>query len=586
MTLTRLSTLATAVLLLLISTMLSGIVFSEWRTVMATADGLAAMGLVNRALIAAEKVSFERGPSNGVLGDGDRRDPAKLARLAQARAVSDAAMNDLDAAVAAARETPDVIRAKDAIARAHAQLRVGRAAIDSVSAMPRARRGAVPVMGAVHAMFDIVPLVMESAALFSRDAEDVYPQLADTLVAARLAAELREYAGRLGSQFTAALTTGKSLARIEEEGAWEVRGRVSELRDLISGRLLAPRTDARILVANRLMQTAYFGDDLAFVDSVERASSAHRPYGIDTTQFAARYVPAMGTIVALRNVLVAVAMENAQARQAVAVRNLIAMCIVGLAAFVTVVGVLAVMRRRVIRPLVHTTRVITDIARGELHTVVPVGRRRDEIAAVLGAVETLRKNSVEKAELEAERQRLIDDLRLSSTTDYLTGLMNRRAFADAAEAQLASARRHGWPLSLIIFDIDRFKNVNDRYGHDAGDVVLEALAVLAKAEFRVGDIVCRYGGEEFAVIAPHCGSDDAALLTERVRAAIAAMPIPIPGGRSIWVTASFGAVVAPADASIGLDALVRTADEALYRAKNEGRNRVVITVAPIVTSRP
>ena len=185
---------------------------------------------------------------------------------------------------------------------------------------------------------------------------------------------------------------------------------------------------------------------------------------------------------------------------------------------------------------------ITGIARGELETIVPVGNRRDEISAVLGAVETLRQNSVEKAALEVERQGLIDELRISSTTDFLTGLTNRRAFVESAQTQLASARRHGLPLSLIMLDIDNFKDVNDRYGHDAGDVVLIALAALAKAEFRVGDIVCRYGGEEFAVLAPHCGGEAAMLMTERVRAAIAEMPIPLSDGRSILVTASFGIV--------------------------------------------
>ncbi len=586
MTLTRLSTLVTVVLLALISMLLSGIVFSEWQTAHATEGGLEAMGLVNKALVAAEKVSFERGPANGVLGGGDRPDPAKSARLAAARLVSDTALSDLDAAVAAAPQTPQVQRAEGAIVRARAQLRIGRATVDEVSSIPLAHRTAGRVMDAVHEMFDVVPIVMEAAAALSRDAEDVYPQLADTIVAARFAAELREYAGRLGSQFTAALTTRKPLTRIDEQGAWEMRGRVFELRDLIAGRVLGPSTDPRILTANRVMQSRYFDDDLSFVASVEAASAARRPYGLDTAQFAARYVPAMGTIVALRNVLVAVAVEDAQERHAAAVRNLIGICIVGVIAFAIVAAILVVMRRRVIRPLVTTTRLITGIARGELDTIVPVGKQNDEIAAVLIAVESLRQTSVDKALLESERQTLIDELRLSSTTDYLTGLMNRRAFAESADSQLASARRHAWPLSLIIFDIDRFKDVNDRYGHDAGDVVLAALATLAKDEFRVGDIVCRYGGEEFAVLAPHCGRDDAALLTERVRSSIAAMPIPLPGGRSIWVTASFGVVVAPPGAAIGLDALVRAADEALYRAKNEGRNRVVVTMATAEPSRP
>jgi hypothetical protein len=212
LTLARLSTLATVVLVAFISMMVSVMVFTEWRTANATAKGLASMRLANKALVAAEKVSFERGPANGLLGDGDRRDPAKAARLAKARAVSDAAMSDLDAAVGAARQTPDVRRARDAIVRAQAQLRAGRFAIDRVSALARARREPALVMGAVHAMFDIVPVVMDVAALLSRDAENVNPRLTDALVAARFAAELREYAGRLGSQFTAALTTGKPLA--------------------------------------------------------------------------------------------------------------------------------------------------------------------------------------------------------------------------------------------------------------------------------------------------------------------------------------------------------------------------------------
>jgi len=265
------------------------------------------------------------------------------------------------------------------------------------------------------------------------------------------------------------------------------------------------------------------------------------------------------------------------------VQYLIGICVFGAIAFGIVCSVLLTLRRRVIRPLVTATRMITGIARGELDTVVPVGTRKDEIAAVLGAVETLRQTSIQKATLEAERERLIDELRISSTTDYLTGLMSRRAFIEAAQSQLASAHRHGLPLSLIMFDIDHFKDVNDKYGHDVGDAVLISLAVLARDEFRVEDIVCRYGGEEFAVLAPHSGREEAVSLTERVRAAIEAMRVPLPGGGLVSVTASFGIVVAPAAANVGLDALVHAADEALYRAKADGRNRVAVSagVSPL-----
>jgi diguanylate cyclase (GGDEF)-like protein len=576
MSLNRLFAITTTILVTLIGLLLARIIFTEWRTYRSTDEGLRAMQIAHKALVVAEKVSFERGPSNGVLGDGDRRDPRKAARLAKARAVSDAAIRALDAALAASGDAPQARLAARAMDRARVQLAAGRSAVDAVARLPRARRDQARVMGAVHEMFDVVPLVMEAATLLSRDAEDAYPALSDTLVAARLAAELREYAGRLGSQFTAALTSGKKLAPAEQLGIYAMHGRIDELHGLIAARLRAQGTDARIVAAARGMEAAYFGADRAFVDGIERASDEGRPYGVDTAQFAARYVPPMGSIVLLRDVLIGVAIEDAARRHVQARRALIWTCATGVLALILVGGIFVVVRRRVVAPLLVTTRVLTDIARGDLQTVVPTSKRRDEIAAMLDAVVKLKHNSVQKELLEAERQRLIEELRLSSSTDYLTGLLNRRAFAATAAAPLANAVRHARPFAVVIFDIDHFKVVNDTYGHDAGDAVIAAVALVAKDQFRGGDIVCRYGGEEFAVLAPDCGFEDARTLTERVRRAIEALRVPLPDGRSVSVTASFGAVAASGGETASLEALVSAADEALYRAKEEGRNRVVI----------
>lgn len=584
MSLLRLFTITTTVLLLLIGLGLFRIINTEWQAFRATTSGLRAMQVTYKALIVAEKVSFERGPSNAVLGDGDRHDPRKRARLAKARAVSNKALRDLDDALA---EAPDLKQAQLAVRtmqRARAQLAIGRAAVDRVADLPRARRDPARVMGAVHEMFDIVPIVLDAATLLSHDAEDAYPALSDTLVASRLAAELREYAGRLGSQFTAALTNGKPLAQREEYGIYAMRGRIDELHGLIAARLKAEGTDPRVLAAQRDMERRYFADDMAFVDSVERASIEHRPYGLDTAQFAARYVPGMGTIVALRDVLVAVAIENAERSYAKARRVLIIGCSGGLFALVVVGLVFMVVRRRVVHPLLVTTTVLTDIASGNLDTVVPQSKQRDEIGKMLAAVVTLKENSVQKQVLEAERQRLIEELRLSSSTDYLTGLLNRRAFTEAALHEVANAVRYARPFAVVMFDIDRFKLVNDHYGHDAGDAVIAAVAACARREFRKGDVVCRYGGEEFAVLAPECGIDEARALTERVRTAVEALSIAIPGGRAVTVTASFGAVAVPAGAQAELDGLLHRADEALYGAKAAGRNRVVIEPAEQVSA--
>ena len=224
----------------------------------------------------------------------------------------------------------------------------------------------------------------------------MYPGSADTLVAARLAAELREYAGRLGSQFTAALTTGKPLARDEEEGAWEVRGRVYELRNLISVRLLAPKTDVRIVAANHLMETTYFGEDFAFVASVNvpatstvPTESIRRNLRRDTSrQWEHRRVAERPRRRRRGERRKAARRGRPQLGRYLRRRR------GGLCDGLRRAGDDASPGDPAAR---DTTRVITEIARGELHTVVPLGARRDEIGAVLAAVETLRKNSLEKA---------------------------------------------------------------------------------------------------------------------------------------------------------------------------------------------
>lgn len=173
----------------------------------------------------------------------------------------------------------------------------------------------------------------------------------------------------------------------------------------------------------------------------------------------------------------------------------------------------------------------------------------------------------------AELRALGAELERQSQTDALTGVCNRRAFDAQLAVELARARRYHTPLSLVMIDLDRFKQLNDRHGHPAGDEVLRRLGALLESEKRAGDLVCRYGGEEFAALLPHTGAQDALAWAERVRARLADEPIPIPAGQ-VRVTASFGV----AERAAGDDAgtLVQAADQALYEAKGTGRNRSVL----------
>lgn len=157
-------------------------------------------------------------------------------------------------------------------------------------------------------------------------------------------------------------------------------------------------------------------------------------------------------------------------------------------------------------------------------------------------------------------------------TDELTGLNNRRAFMQRGQQLFDQAMRFGHPLSVLIFDIDRFKSVNDSYGHAAGDTVLRALAQVFRAHSRVVDDIGRLGGEEFAAVLPETPLVNAVALAERLRERFALLPIDVARA-TISVTASFGIASHGRDTP-SLESLLVKADAAMYRAKDNGRNRI------------
>lgn len=157
-------------------------------------------------------------------------------------------------------------------------------------------------------------------------------------------------------------------------------------------------------------------------------------------------------------------------------------------------------------------------------------------------------------------------------TDQLTGLYNRNSLAEFASRSLAEAERHDFPLSVVLIDIDHFKAINDTHGHLVGDEVLSAIGELLLKDTRTEDFAVRFGGEELLLILPHCDLADAATHAERIRARIADMH---PHG--LDVTASLGVAARPAGRTVVFEQLLRNADEAVYAAKENGRNRVVST---------
>lgn len=189
----------------------------------------------------------------------------------------------------------------------------------------------------------------------------------------------------------------------------------------------------------------------------------------------------------------------------------------------------------------------------------------------------------EKEDLVAELTAARDGMSILAETDGLTGLANRRRFNQALEAEFSRSRRSGLPLSLIILDVDYFKNYNDSYGHVAGDSTLQRIGnVLKESCNRASDVVARYGGEEFAAILPETDQHDAAVLAERIRARTEALAIAHTGSHiADHVTVSVGVITSGGERLESTRQLISMADEQLYRAKAQGRNVVVGPRQPV-----
>jgi diguanylate cyclase (GGDEF)-like protein len=164
-------------------------------------------------------------------------------------------------------------------------------------------------------------------------------------------------------------------------------------------------------------------------------------------------------------------------------------------------------------------------------------------------------------------------IRELAITDDLTGLWNRRHVGERLAAELVRAHRYGETVSCVVFDVDRFKSINDTHGHDAGDAVLRALSAAARAECRSPDVLGRWGGEEFLLVLPRTGAAGALAIAARLREVIEGLRIE-HAGRALAATASFGVATVLPGSEAGVTDVLKRADEALYRAKALGRNRV------------
>lgn len=176
----------------------------------------------------------------------------------------------------------------------------------------------------------------------------------------------------------------------------------------------------------------------------------------------------------------------------------------------------------------------------------------------------------------AKQIKLGKELELLASTDSMTKLYNRRYFEDAAEQFLELARRNETDLSLIMLDVDDFKKVNDEYGHKVGDTLLINLAEILQSLSRKSDIICRFGGEEFITLLPHTNLKGANFMAEKIRTGIEEFALQLDNSSQLKFTVSLGASQVNVLEDKNIEAVIKRADDALYEAKNSGKNRVCL----------
>jgi diguanylate cyclase (GGDEF)-like protein len=509
--------------------------------------------------VGLDKIGVERRVVGDALLAQAPADAAFLARLRDIRRNADDALNGIERTIS--RDAYPGSGAQLAVMnKARADLAAWRSTVDANLRLPKPERDPnsfLHFMAGMNSLFESITVALDVGDMAAALRDGITVQL---IGLSRFVWNARLINASRSVPLMAAINAGKSLGHDQLEAQSRFDGALASVWSSIRAvsRSLSGMADVTAALARG---QAAFDDFDAFESAIVAAGRAGADYPVTAIVFGQQLTGTVPALLELRDVALAAARARVAQQRLIALFNLIIAAVVLALTVVTMGIVLMVLQRRIVSPMLALTEVIGRIARLDLDVLVPARNRADEIGRMAVAVETLRLGAIAGEENKAQITRL-------ARHDTLTGLPNRLMLQERLEQAISMAGR-GRTSAVLCLDLDRFKAVNDTYGHPTGDLLLQAVADRLSACVRDVDTVSRLGGDEFVVLLVDI--DQAAAATTVAQRIVHEMNQPFDlKGIPVSVGISVGIAVTPLDATSGV-ALLKCADTALYRAKIEDK---------------
>jgi len=383
----------------------------KWDSAISGKSGIRALNQLQQGLILAELVSKERGPANALMGANDIQRMEALRRHNAARENSDREFAELKQMLRDDPDTQHGLQMLVYIEKVQEALRLARDEVDTVAAIPYARRNGELIRGSIYKMFAIVPGIIQPMYRLSYIIQKIFPDIGEMVEGARNCAELREYAGQLGSQFAGPLKTRKPLADYELSSIYNIQGRINQLRELLTLRVEFSQSLSSLTGAKKEMDDKYFGKGLALIEDLTRSGEAGRNYSISAAELLTIYVPTMSSVVTLRDVFMKEAIARAQKRQREIYQLLSFMMIAGIAALGIIVSMLFIVRHRIIVPLENARSLISTLAEKDILEPINLYKSSRDVAEVFSAIEILRQRNHERINLYQELHKASSEIK-------------------------------------------------------------------------------------------------------------------------------------------------------------------------------